>query len=300
MDQAIISAPNTAYRDLLTFILNHGKRAEIKHMKTWTLRVLGYQMRFRPAEGFPLITERDLLSGKNPVATKALGELCAFLSGARTQAEFEKFGCDWWKSWVTAEKCAACDLPAGDLGPGSYGPAWRSFPTVSGVPLDQFSVILQQMRENPNMRTHRITNWIPQYNIRATGYTRWAVVAPCHGELYFSIDTDAETIDMVHKQRSADVPVGLAFNMVQYGALLLVVAQALGYKPGELVYWIDDAHIYEEQVSHVERMLATEPQPLPTVTLDPNVKDVFAFRPEHLQFHGYKPQLPFFRIPAPV
>jgi thymidylate synthase len=302
LEQAKISAPNTAYRDLLTHILQNGEMKEMPHMNTHVLEVLGYHMRFRPAEAFPLITERNIIGkgGQRSPLRQALGELSAFLNGAHTQTEFESYGCYWWDTWVTEEKCSRFGLPTGELGDGSYGRAWRSFPTADGAPFDQFMNVLEQMRQNPTMRTHRITNWVPQTNIRVAGLRQSTVVAPCHGELLFEILVSKGRLNMVHKQRSADVPVGLAFNLVQYGALLLLMAQALGLEPGELVYWIDFAHIYECQIEHVKRLLTTEPQPLPTATLDPTVKDVFSFRPEHLQFKEYKPQLPFFRIPAPV
>lgn len=289
---------DTQYRDLLRRILEEGTRAfkqQSKHSedgKGDAITLVGHQMRFDLRKGFPMITERDLLSpGKTaPMYEFALNELFAFLHGARTVEELEKWGVPWWKTWATPEKCAKRGLTPGDLGPGSYGPAFRAFPTAEGESFDQIGMILQQMKEQPHLRTHCVFPWIPQYVIRVKGRTQKVVVVPCHG--YFHVFLFPETKELVlhHFQRSADAPVGLVFNLIQYAALAMMFAQVLGYTAKELVYTISDAHIYVGQIEKVEKLLATDPQPLPRVSLDPIVTNLMDFRAHHFKFFDYYPQ----------
>jgi len=126
------------------------------------------------------------------------------------------------------------------------------------------------------------------------------VVPPCHGWVHVHVNSRTSELTLTHRQRSADAPVGLVFNLIHYAALTLMIAQVTGYRPKELVYWIDDAHIYLNQLEDVREMLATEPQRLPTVTIDPTVTDLFAFRHDHFAVSDYFPRLPRRRIPTPV
>lgn len=280
--------PDTQYRDLIARIINHGEEVDTQQehpAKKW----IGYQMRFPIANGFPLITERDLVAAPSQFRS-AIAELCAFLNGARTLDEMKRFGCGWWAQWVTPDKCAKRGLPPGDLGPGSYGPAWRRFPTAEGVPFDQITTLLEQIAELPHLRTLRVTNWIPQYIPRGRSRVQKVVVAPCHGDFHVHVNTRTREMTLVHIQRSGDAPVGLVFNLAQYGALLLMLAQVTGYIPKELVYFVDDGHIFMKQMEAVERLLATKPMPLPTVTIDPDVKDLFSIRPGHFEVSDYHPQ----------
>ncbi len=280
--------PDTQYRELLTKIRDHGEEVDTQQehpAKKW----VGYQMRFPLANGFPLITERDLVAEPSQFRF-AVAELCAFLNGAQTLEEMKRFGCGWWAQWVTEEKCAKRGLEPGDLGPGSYGPAWRRFPTAEGVPFDQITTLLEQIEELPHLRTLRVTNWIPQYIPRGKGRQQKVVVVPCHGDFHVHINTRTREMKLVHVQRSGDSPVGLVFNLIQYGALLLMLAHVTGYVPKELIYFVDDGHIFLKQMGAVERLLAAKSMPLPTVTIDPVVKDLFAFRPEHFQVSDYYPQ----------
>ena len=294
--------PDTQYRQLLERIKAEGARV-YPQQEEEAIMVFGHVMRFQLENGFPIITERDLVSpegNKKPQFLLALGELFAFLAGARTLEEMKKFGCGWWKNWVTPKKCAKRGLEPGDLGPGSYGPAWRSFPTAEGKPFDQITHIVEQIRELPHLRTHFVSPWIPQYIGRGKGKQQKVVVAPCHGWFHVFVDTITGKLSLHHFQRSGDVPVGVAFNLIQYAALTLMLAQITGYKAKELVYTISDAHIYCKQLPDVEEMLATNPQPFPTLTIDPNVKDLFAFRPEHFRVSDYQPQLPRRMIWTPI
>ncbi len=282
LDQRV---PDSQYRDLLLRIITTGEEVPTEHGLP-ALKIIGHEMRFPLAHGFPIVTERDIVIepsvGKRPSPFyQALGELCAFINGAQTQQELERFGCYWWDRWVTEERCGQFDLPAGDLGPGSYGAAFRRFPAAEGNPFDQLAALITQIKERPDSRHHELSPWIPQYALTGRSGTRRVVVPPC-------------------RQRSADAPVGLVFNFIHYAALTLMIAQVSGYRAKELVYWIDDAHIYLNQLEDVREMLKTEPQRLPTVTLDPTITDLFAFRPSHFVVSDYAPRLPRRRIPTPA
>ena len=286
--------PDSQYRDLLEKILRTGK--EVSPIQGEKSRmVIGGQMRFDMANGFPLITERDL----SKLVKGALAEHFAFLHGARTQKELEEWGCKWWDRWVTAERCAIFNLPPGDLGPGSYGPAWTAFPTAEGKPFNQITEVLRQLKEKPYLRTHVISTWIPQYAIQHSGLTRKVVVAPCHGTMHILAYPETKEISLHHIQRSGDMPVGVAFNLIQYASFLLMIAQLMDYTPRELIYTVSDAHIYESQYPLVEELLKREPRALPTVTLDPTIKDIMDFRPEHFTVTDYNPH-PSMKIPTPV
>lgn len=295
--------PDTQYRDLLLRILTTGEEVLTEH-GTPALKIIGHQLRFRLENGFPVVTERDIASsparGTRPSPfSQALGELCAFLNGAQTQEELESFGCFWWDRWVVPEAAAAFGLPPGDLGPGSYGAAFRRFPTSTGT-FDQVAALIQQIRARPDARHHELTPWIPSYVLAADGQGRKAVVPPCHGWVHVHINTKRGDLVLTHRQRSADAPVGLVYNLIHYAALTLMIAQVTGYRARELVYWIDDAHIYLGQVEDVRAMLATEPQRFPTVTVDPAVADLFAFRAHHFAVTDYHPRLPRRRIHTPA
>lgn len=296
--------PDTQYRDLLTRILEEGEEVPTAHGVP-ARRVIGHLLRFPLENGFPVITERDLVSappgnGRPSPFYQALGELCAFLNGAQTREELERFGCYWWASWVTAERCEALGLPPGDLGPASYGAAFRRFPTAEGEPFDQLSHLVAQIRAHPELRHHEVSPWIPQYLTRAFGRRPRAVVPPCHGWFHVHLNPATRELTLSHRQRSADAPVGLVFNLIHYAALTLMLAQVTGYRPRALVYYLDDVHIYATQLAPVRRLLAAPPGRFPTVELDPTVEDLFAFRPHHFTVRDYVPALPRMRIPTPL
>ncbi len=286
--------PDTQYRDLLLRIMREG--TEVKPIHGEKARMLtGLQLRYDLRNGFPVIPDRDLSN----LMKGAIAEHVAFLHGAHTQEELERWGCKWWSRWVTAEKCVIFDLPPGELGPGSYGPAWAAFPTSEGRPFNQVIEVIRQLKERPYLRTHVITPWIPQYTIQHSGLTRKVVVAPCHGYIHILASPETKEISVHHFQRSGDMPVGIPFNIIQYAAFTLMVAQIMGYTPKEYVHTISDAHIYESQYPFVEEMLKREPRRLPTVTLDPSIKDILDFRPEHFTLTDYEPH-PSMKIPTPV
>lgn len=254
-------------------------------------------MAFRLSDGFPMITERSL----NGFWRKPIGELCAFINGATTVAELAAFGCDWWGKWTTPDKTASKGLTPGDIGPGSYGGAFRAFPTAEGAPFDQFEHLVEQIRELPNARTHFVSPWIPQYQMRGRGKVRRTTIAPCHGWVHVRVLNERLHLHMF--QRSGDLPIGVPSNMIQYGALLLMLEHLTGYEAAAYYHTISDAHIYENQIPFVEEMLTREPRPLPSVglTLDgASVSRIHDFRAEHFELEDYYPHAAISRIPVAV
>lgn len=295
--------PDAQYQRLLRDILERGERV-ISQQGTDALTLIApTPIRFRLENGFPVINERTMAPKENshlPVTVwrQAIAEIFAFINGARTQKELEKFGVFWWKSWLTPEKCAKRGLEPGDNGPGSYGAAFHDFPTSEGEPFNQWKHIVEQIKEEPQLRTHFVTPWIPQYVGRGKGKTQKVVVCPCHGWVHLRVLNGKLTLHMF--QRSADVPVGVPSNMVQYAALTLAIAQATELEPYEYVHSFSDAHIYIDQVPAVETMLAREPRPLATMTIDSSVKNIFDFRKEHFTLADYNPHPGIKGIPVAI
>jgi len=295
--------PDAQYQRLLRDILERGERTHSQQGVDALTLIGPNPLHFKIENGFPIMNERNMApkeSERLPVTIwrQAVGEICAFVNGARTQEALESFGCYWWQSWLTKEKCEKRGLAEGDLGPGSYGAAFHDFPTVEGATYNQFQNIIEQIREFPHLRTHFISPWIPQYIIRGTGKQQRVVVAPCHGWLHFRVLDNKLTLHMF--QRSADVPVGVPANMVEYGALLLMIAHATGTIPYEYVHSFSDAHIYIDQVDAVHTMLAREPKPFATMTMDTNVADFFDFRKEHFTLSDYNPHPGIKNIPVAI
>ncbi len=300
--------PDYQYHDLLRTIRDTG-RVALSGMDEGSHEILGHTMRFDLANGFPLITERDLTRGSTPeiiasyqskpelrpvagALKQALGEIIGFVNGARTQEELEYYGCKlFWKPWTTDEKKAAKrGLELGDLGPGSYGAAFHDFPSdveIDNGGFDQYKAMIEQIKSRPELRTHIITPFIPQYISRAPEREQKVLIAPCHGLQHYNVDTQNEEISLVHWQRSADAPIGLPFNMVHYAALLMMVGQVTGYKPRELVFQISNAHIYDQHDEKVDALTTREPFAFPRLTIDPSVKNIEDFRVEHFMIEEY-------------
>lgn len=287
---------DTQYRDLLRHIYEKGRVVHPIHGGEARM-LTGAQMRFSMENGFPVITERDL-SGK--LFYGALTEHIAFLHGASTLEELRRWGVPdkWWGPWVTKEKCAHFGLHEGDLGSASYGEVWTKFPKRDGGTFNQITAVIDQIRRAPHLRTHHITNFYPPEVIGPLG-TRRVVVAPCHGDIYVNMFPKERELVIQHVQRSADLPVGAAFNFIQYSAFGMMLAKILGYTFVELVYTFNDVHIYETQYSHVEELLSRKPYPFPTVTLTKDTDDIMAFRPEDFILTDYIAH-PKMSIPTPI
>lgn len=245
-------------------------------------------------EGAPIITERDI-SG---FYKSAIGELCAFINGVRTNEGLREFGCRFWSPWVKEEKCAKRGLETGDLGPGSYGGAFHDFPTPDGNSFDQFKEIDLQMRERPELKTHFISPWIPEYTIRNSNHQQKVVVCPCHGWLHFNIIGDR--LDMTMMQRSCDVILGLPSNLTQYSALLLAMAHTHNLKPGVFCHFISNAHIYNNTFEYAEEMLSRDPEPFPTLKMINEHDRIWEYRKDDFELEDYHPKEKILKIPVGV
>jgi thymidylate synthase len=273
--------PDTQYRDNLKYILDNGVRVESRQGVDALTVIAPPPMHFKLENGFPMITERSIKG----FWKGSIGEICAFINGARTLEELESFGCKFWTAWGTPEKAAKRGLEVGDLGPGSYGAAFHDFPTIDGNTYNQVQNIIEQMNEFPELRTHFISPWIPQYIIRGTGKQQKVIVAPCHGWIHLRIINNKLTLHMF--QRSGDFPVGVPSNMVQYAALLMMIAHATNTEPYEFVHSFSDAHIYVDQIPMVEELLTREPKKLPTVTMINKKDSVFDYRSNDFELSDY-------------
>lgn len=300
--------PDEQYVNLLRLIRSAG-HAAISGMDDPSKEILGHMIRFDLSNGFPVITERDISRAAKPEIIEnyqpklelrpvsgplkqALGEIIAFMHGARTQKQLEEFGCThFWLPWTVGEKAEGKakkrGLEVGDLGPGEYGPAFHDFPTAEGDPFDQYDALIKQIKDRPELRTHIITPYVPQYITRAPGYEQKVMIVPCHGMQHYNIDVEKGEISLVQWQRSADAPVGLPFNFVHYAALLMMVGQVTGYKPKEVIMQISNAHIYGPEAQAVEELLKRPTYPFPKMIIDPTVKDLMDFRVEHFQIQDY-------------
>jgi thymidylate synthase len=261
------------YLDLLRHVLEHGTRKEDR-TGTGTLSVFGYQMRFDLAERFPLLTTKK-------IHTKSvIHELLWFLQGSTNVEYLRANGVTIWDEWADEN---------GELGP-VYGAQWRSWPAPDGHRIDQLADVVQQIRKNPHSRRLMVTAWNP------ADIPKMAL-APCHALFQFYV-ADAKLSCQLY-QRSADVFLGVPFNIASYALLTLMVAQVTGLKPGEFVHTLGDAHLYLNHLEQARLQLARTPKPLPVMRLDPAVKDLFKFRYEDFTLEGYDPA-PAIRAPIAV
>ncbi len=279
--------PDRQYRNRLREILIHGALIKDTPQGAGARTCFGTlsPMIFNLANGVPLITERKISFWRKPIA-----EIIAFINGARTIDELEAYGCDLWGDY--RDKGADIGLPSGDLGPGSYGAAFHDFETPYGLPLNQIQQVIDQIRNYPSVRTHLVTPWKPYYTAR--GENRKVIVAPCHGWLHFRVINGH--LHMRMDQRSADMPIGVPSNMIEYAALHLMVCQVTGYPPGNYVHSFGDAHIYEDQIPKVETLIGRTSLKFPLLRLDPDITNIFDFRVEHFALEEYEAQ-PAMKIP---
>lgn len=267
------------YLDLLDRILREG-RPRKDRTGTGTLGIFGHQMRFDLRQGFPLLTTKKL-------HTKSIvHELCWFLSGSTDVAPLQEAGVRIWNEWATAEQTARFGRREGDLGP-IYGHQWRNFgatrrPDGSYEPdgVDQIAELVAQIRANPWSRRLLVTGWNPKE-------ANDVALPPCH--TLFQLHVQDGELSCQLYQRSGDVFLGVPFNIASYALLTAMIAQATDLRPGDFVHTLGDAHLYANHLEQARLQLGRAPRPLPRLVLDPMVRDLFAFRPEHVRFEGYDP-----------
>ena len=291
--------PDSQYQELLKMILagiETGDSEYVKHpdqtQGTYTRKDLP-PLVYKFENGFPVITDRKISFWGAPIS-----ELVSFISGVRHAQELTLRGCKWWERWATPDKCAIFGLEPGDLGHGSYGAAYHDFPMPDGGKFNQFEHVIKQMKEKPSIRTHVVTSWIPYYTLQNSELVRKVVVAPCHGNfLQFTITDRGLTLN--HVQRSADMPIGAPANIIQYAALVYMMAQILGVEPYQYIHYFPDAQIYENQIDAVREIVSREPRRLPTFQIiDKSITRLEEFLPEHFALSDYHPHPPVSGIPV--
>lgn len=251
------------YLDLLTHVLEHGSRREDR-TGTGTISTFGYQMRFNLEDGFPLMTTKKLH------LKSIIHELLWFLQGNTNTAYLNEHGVKIWNEWADED---------GELGP-IYGYQWRSWPAPDGTKIDQISNVVKSIRENPDSRRHVVSAW----NV---GELDNMALPPCHILFQFYI-ADGKLSCQLY-QRSADIFLGVPFNIASYSFLLMMMAQVTGLRPGEFIHTLGDAHIYLNHEKQVRMQLTRDPKLLPTVKLNPEIKSIFDFRFEDFTVDNYDP-----------
>lgn len=278
------------YLDLVETVLIKGRRRTTSVQGVGNTVYAGYQMKFRPAEEFPLITTRSL-AGRPWRAI--IAELLWFLSGSDNVTDLHKVGVRLWDAWATKEICNQYNLPENSVGR-IYGVQWRSWLCRNGQTIDQISRLINEIKTQPDSKRMKVTVWNPEDVVDAEGNEK-VFIAPCHGD--FKCVVADGVVDLCMTQRSADLPVGVPFNIASYSLLLLMIAQVSGLKAGEFTHHLQDIHIYDNQVEEIKKQLALKPRPLPLVSLNPEVTDLFSFQVEDFTLEGYDPH-PFFKIPV--
>jgi thymidylate synthase len=259
------------YLDLLQHILDRGT-PKADRTGTGTLSIFGYQMRFDLAEGFPLVTTKKLH------VRSIIHELLWFLRGETNIRYLKEHGVSIWDEWADEQ---------GELGP-VYGKQWRSWPAADGRQIDQMAQVVEQIKTNPDSRRLIVSAW----NV---GELDQMALPPCHVLFQFYVADGRLSCQMY--QRSCDVFLGVPFNIASYALLTLMVAQVTDLAPGEFIHTLGDAHLYNNHLEQARLQLARTPRPLPTMRINPAVKDLFAFRFEDFALEGYQPHP---HIPAPV
>ncbi len=259
------------YLDLMQRILDAGV-AKSDRTGTGTRSVFGHQMRFDLAEGFPVVTTKKLH------LKSIIYELLWFLRGETNVRYLAEHGVTIWNEWADAE---------GELGP-VYGHQWRSWPGRGGELIDQISDVIEQIQTNPDSRRLVVSAWnvadVPEM-----------ALPPCHLLYQFYVADGRLSCQMY--QRSADVFLGVPFNIASYALLTMMVAQVTGYAPGDFIHTLGDAHLYDNHLEQARLQLTREPRPLPTMRIDSTVRSIFDFEFEHFQLEKYNP---YPHISAPV
>lgn len=251
------------YHDLMRHVLAHGTD---KHDRTGTgtRSVFGYQMRFDLAKGFPLLTTKKLH------LRSIIHELLWFLQGDTNIHYLKENGVSIWDEWADEN---------GDLGP-VYGYQWRSWPAADGRHIDQISQVLHQIKTNPDSRRLMVSAWNP-------ALVDHMALPPCHALFQFYVADGRLSCQLY--QRSADIFLGVPFNIASYALLTLMVAQVTNLKPGEFIHTLGDAHLYRNHFEQAQLQLTRTPKTLPQMHLNPQVHDLFAFCFEDFTLSGYDP-----------
>lgn len=240
------------YLDLLDHVLSNGTE-KTDRTGTGTISVFGYQMRFNLQEGFPLLTTKKLH------VKSIIHELLWFISGDTNTKYLNDNGVKIWDEWADKE---------GNLGP-VYGHQWRSWPSADGKKIDQLTNVINSVKKSPDSRRHIISAW----NV---GELEKMALPPCHALFQFYV-ADGKLSCQLY-QRSADIFIGVPFNIASYALLTMMVAQVTGLKPGDFVHTFGDAHIYLNHMEQVKLQLTRQPYKLPTMNINPEIKDILAFR----------------------
>jgi thymidylate synthase len=251
------------YLDLMRRVRDHGVR-KTDRTGTGTLSVFGHQMRFDLAAGFPLVTTKKMH------LKSIVHELIWFLAGDTNTAYLEKHGVSIWDEWADAN---------GDLGP-VYGKQWRSWATPDGRAIDQIAEVVETLKTRPDSRRMIVTAWNP-------ADIPDMALAPCHCLFQFYVADGSLSCQLY--QRSADVFLGVPFNIASYALLTMMMAQVTGFRPGELIHTFGDAHLYLNHLEQADLQLARSPRPLPRMEIDAAVRSIFDFKFEDFLLSGYDP-----------
>lgn len=251
------------YLDLLSRILNEGVHKGDR-TGTGTLSVFGNQMRFNLRDGFPLLTTKKLH------LKSIIYELLWFLRGDTNIHYLQEHGVRIWNEWADEH---------GDLGP-VYGHQWRSWPDYKGGTIDQIANVLEQIKHNPNSRRMLVTAWNP-------AEVEEMALPPCHCLFQFYVADGRLSLQLY--QRSADTFLGVPFNIASYALLLQMMAQVTGLEAGEFIHTTGDTHLYSNHLEQAKLQLTRTPRPLPKMKINPDVKDLFAFRYEDFELVDYNP-----------
>ena len=251
------------YLDLMDRVLAEGVEKRDR-TGVGTRSIFGHQLRFDLTNGFPLVTTKKLH------VKSVVHELLWFLRGDTNVKYLDEHGVTIWDEWADDN---------GDLGP-VYGRQWRSWPTPDGGSIDQMTDVVAEIRRNPNSRRLIVTAWNPAEN-------DLMALSPCHCLFQFYVADGALSCQLY--QRSADVFLGVPFNIASYALLTLMVAQVTGLRPGTFVHSFGDAHLYLNHLEQARLQLSRNPRPLPTLRINPAVRDLFAFHYEDFSLEGYEP-----------
>jgi thymidylate synthase len=262
-----------SYLDLMQHVLDHGVEKSDR-TGTGTRSIFGAQLRFDLAHGFPLLTTKKLH------LKSIIYELLWFLRGDTNTRYLKEHGVSIWDEWADAN---------GDLGP-VYGYQWRSWPAPDGRHIDQITNVLTQLRENPDSRRMIVSAW------NVADLDRMALM-PCHAFFQFYVAGGKLSCQLY--QRSADIFLGVPFNIASYALLTMMVAQVSDLELGDFVHTFGDTHLYSNHLEQAREQLTRQPRPLPTMRLNPEVRDLFAFKFEDFVLEGYDPH-PAIKAPVAV